>query len=170
MGRWAAVSEILVNRPPFLTLWASVVARRLGYDADEALTLERAVAGQTTAARGKRLRTLEERSAPDPRELRTRREVLGAETTHFTARTTSCLRTPQGLRALAETTPIDPNSVRRYIESKFMDAPPLAELRLAALAPSAPSEELEACAMDLAMRMCPAVAGGKSGVGPARSP
>jgi hypothetical protein len=93
------VSEILVNRAPFLTLWASIVAGRLGYDADEALVLGRAVAGQTAASKGKRLGILEERSAEDRRELETRREVLGAEAIHFMTRTTPCLRTPQGLRA-----------------------------------------------------------------------
>ena len=35
---------IVINRPPVLTLWASVVARRLGFQRDEALTLGRAVA------------------------------------------------------------------------------------------------------------------------------
>jgi hypothetical protein len=160
-----AVSEILVNRAPFLTLWASVVAGRLGYDADEALTLGRAVAGQTAASRGKRLGILEERSAEDRRELETRREVLGAETIRFMARTIPCLRTPQGLRALAETAPIDPNSVRRYLESKLKDALPLVEQRLAVLALAYPPEELDAHAMDLYMRMRPAVAEGRAGWG-----
>jgi hypothetical protein len=36
---------IMVNRSPVLTLWAAVVAERLGFDSDEALTLGRAVAG-----------------------------------------------------------------------------------------------------------------------------
>lgn len=159
------MSEILVNRAPFLTLWASVVAGRLGYDADEALTLGRAVAGQTAASRGKRLGILEERSAEDRRELETRREVLGAETIRFMARTIPCLRTPQGLRALAETAPIDPNSVRRYLESKLKDALPLVEQRLAVLALAYPPEELDAHAMDLYMRMRPAVAEGRAGWG-----
>lgn len=159
------MSEILVNRAPFLTLWASVVAGRLGYDVDEALTLGRAVAGQTAASRGKRLGILEERSAEDRRELEARREVLGAETIQFMARTIPCLRTPQGLRALAETMPIDPTSVRRYLKSKFKDALPLVEQKLAALALTYPSEELEAHAMDLYMRIRPGVAEGRAGWG-----
>ncbi|MCX6099242.1 MAG: hypothetical protein NTX69_04425 [Candidatus Bipolaricaulota bacterium] len=81
------------------------------------------------------------------------------------ARTIPCLRTPQGLRALAETTPIDPNSVRRYLESKLKDALPHVGQRLAALALAYPSEELEAHAMDLYMRMRPAVAEGRAGWG-----
>jgi hypothetical protein len=41
----ARAKTIEVNRAPVLTLWASVVAERLGFDHDEALTLGRAVAG-----------------------------------------------------------------------------------------------------------------------------
>ena len=36
---------ISINRAPVLTLWAAVVAQRLGFAEDEALTLGRAVAG-----------------------------------------------------------------------------------------------------------------------------
>ena len=36
---------IYINRAPVLTLWAAVVAERLGFRRDEALTLGRAVAG-----------------------------------------------------------------------------------------------------------------------------
>jgi hypothetical protein len=35
---------ISINRAPVLTLWAAVVAQRLGFDEDEALTLGKAVA------------------------------------------------------------------------------------------------------------------------------
>jgi hypothetical protein len=36
---------IYINHAPVLTLWAAVVAERLGFSRDEALTLGRAVAG-----------------------------------------------------------------------------------------------------------------------------
>ncbi len=39
--------EIRVNRTPVLTLWAAIVAERLGHDADAAITLGRAVAGSS---------------------------------------------------------------------------------------------------------------------------
>jgi hypothetical protein len=42
-----------VNRAPVLTLWAAVVAQRLGFDEDEALTLARAVAGLNAQAKGR---------------------------------------------------------------------------------------------------------------------
>jgi hypothetical protein len=37
-----------INRAPVLTLWAAVVAERLGHPADTALTLGRAMAGSAT--------------------------------------------------------------------------------------------------------------------------
>jgi hypothetical protein len=46
---------ISINRAPVLTLWATVVAERLGFHHDEALTLGRAVAGLNAQAKGRRL-------------------------------------------------------------------------------------------------------------------
>jgi hypothetical protein len=47
---------ILINRAPVLTLWASVVAERLGFDHDEALSLGNAVAGLTAQSKGRKVR------------------------------------------------------------------------------------------------------------------
>ena len=46
---------IRVNRAPVLTLWATVVAERLGFDRDAALTLGRAVAGSSAQMKGRAL-------------------------------------------------------------------------------------------------------------------
>ena len=46
---------ISINRAPVLTLWAAVVAERLGFDHDEALTLGSAVAGLNAQSKGRRL-------------------------------------------------------------------------------------------------------------------
>jgi polygalacturonase len=45
---------ISINRASVLTLWAAVVARRLGFNKEEALTLGRAVAGLNAQAKGRR--------------------------------------------------------------------------------------------------------------------
>ena len=50
-----ARKAISINRAPVLTLWAVVVAQRLGFDEDEALTLGKAVAGLNAQAKGRRL-------------------------------------------------------------------------------------------------------------------
>ena len=47
--------RIEINRAPVLTLWAAVVAERLGFDWEEALTLGRAVAGLNAYSKGKAL-------------------------------------------------------------------------------------------------------------------
>jgi len=46
---------ISINRAPVLTLWAAVVAQRLGFAEDEALTLGSAVAGLNAYSEGRRL-------------------------------------------------------------------------------------------------------------------
>src|SRR5215472_4211166 len=50
-----AMKTLTINRAPVLTLWACVVAERLGFDEDEALSLAKAVAGLNAQAKGRRL-------------------------------------------------------------------------------------------------------------------
>ena len=46
-------TSISINRAPVLTLWAAVVARRLVFDEDEALTLGKALAGLNAYSKGR---------------------------------------------------------------------------------------------------------------------
>ena len=46
---------ISINRAPVLTLWAAIVAQRLGFDEGEAHTLGKALAGLNAQAKGRRL-------------------------------------------------------------------------------------------------------------------
>ena len=50
-----APPPIRVNRAPVLTLWATVVAERLGYPPETALTPGRFVAGSSARAKARRL-------------------------------------------------------------------------------------------------------------------
>jgi len=50
-----AGDRILINRAPVLTLWAAIVAERLGFDRKESLSLGKAVAGLTAQSKGRRL-------------------------------------------------------------------------------------------------------------------
>jgi hypothetical protein len=52
---------IKINRAPVLTLWAAVVAERLGHPPDTALSLSSAVAGTAARAKARRLGISEER-------------------------------------------------------------------------------------------------------------
>ena len=58
---------IEINRAPVLTLWAAIVAKRLGFDWDEALTLGRAVAGLNAYSKGRALGLFERTPEVSPR-------------------------------------------------------------------------------------------------------
>ncbi|MDA8107723.1 MAG: hypothetical protein M0015_03715 [Betaproteobacteria bacterium] len=58
-----------INRAPVLTLWATIVAERLGFDHDEALTLGHTVAGLNAYSKGVSLGLF----TPAPEEVKARR-------------------------------------------------------------------------------------------------
>ncbi len=156
---------IQVNRAPVLTLWAAVVAERLGFDRDEALTFGRAVAGLNAYAKGVRL-GLFTPSAPKAVKERTKKLAHG-EMFHvdLLGRAVPATSTRDGLRALAKEKPISPESVMRYLDSKFGDA--LSDVRAAMerLATSLPPERLAAEAFHFYEQFRPKVPAGTTGWG-----
>ena len=161
------MAEIRINRAPFLTLWATVVAKRLGYDEDEALTLGRSVAGLTAQSKGRRLGIYAPSSEEDREKVREKREGIGAETIEMMGRLIPCVRTPSGLRALDKAFPANPESVRKYLVGRFKEDLPLVESKLAKLAETFEPEELDRAAMDVYMRLRPNVPKGRDGWGKA---
>lgn len=159
------MAEIRINRAPFLTLWASVVARRLGFDADEAVTLGRAVAGLTAQSKGRRLGIYEARPEAGREKVREKREAIGAVTIEMMDRAIPCVRTPEGLRALSKTSPMDPESVRKYLAGRFKENLPVIVEKLTALAETFDPEDLDGVAMDVYMRLRPNVPKGREGWG-----
>ncbi|MEW5825336.1 MAG: hypothetical protein AB1778_00735 [Candidatus Bipolaricaulota bacterium] len=156
-----------VGRVPLLTLWAAVVARRCGYLDGEALTWGRAVAGQTAAAKAKRLGLSREATASRRPVHARRREIEPILVTSFMEHRLPCVRTPEGLRTLSSASAIDPSKVRTYPRAKLGDA--LAEIeghREAVAATYAP-EDLERQAMNLHRVMRPSVPHGEEGWGKA---
>jgi hypothetical protein len=105
-----ASTTISINRAPVLTLWAVVVAQRLGFDEDEALTLGKALAGLNAQAKGRRLGIFKphEEKAKKERGERFWIEVLG--------RPVPATNTEAGIRAVRGRNPIDPDGVRRYLD------------------------------------------------------
>jgi hypothetical protein len=102
---------IRINRAPVLTLWAAVVAERLGFDRDTALTLGQAVAGLSAYAKGVSLGIIE----PKPELVRERGEWLGeGEQLHvdLLGRAVPVVRTPDGLRAVNKGKPGNPARLR----------------------------------------------------------
>ena len=131
---------ILINRVPVLTLWASVVAERLGFKHDEALSLGKAVAALTAQSKGQRLGIFK----PTPKELRKVREHERGEEfrVELLGRALPAVNTDQGVRAVIESKPIDPAGVERYLESKFGDALPKTRKAMTELANATRPDEL----------------------------
>src|SRR5512133_952954 len=159
-----AEDKIKVNRAPVLTLWAAVVAERLGYEPDEALTLGRGVAGLNAQSKGRRLGIYEE---PTEESEKKAREAEPPETTYVEVlnRSVPVVRTEKGLRATAEGKAMHPQSVERYLQGKFKDS--LEEVRAAMheLAWSYEPDELEKKAYSLYEKFRPEVPEGTRGWG-----
>lgn len=119
LGRLWAMTErnILINRAPVLTPWATTVAERLGFDNDEALSLGKAVAGLNAQSKGQRLGIF--KSVPQEvkkARARTRGEEFFVE---ICGRQVPAINTTDGVRAVIKNQPIESKSVERSLESKF---------------------------------------------------
>lgn len=155
---------VTINRAPVLTLWSAVVAERLGFRRDEALTLGRAVAGLNAYAKGKALGIF----TPKPKSLAAQRKAMqqGARIRiDLLHRAVPAVRTPAGLRALAKNRPIAPESVTRYLDGKFGDALGPTRTAMMRLARSLPRAALADRAYDLYASFRPDVPAGKRGWG-----
>ena len=110
---------ISINRAPVLTLWAAVVAQRLGFDEDEALTLGKALAGLNAQAKGRRLGIFKpHEEKPTKAREKERGEKLWIE---ICGRPVPAKNTEDGIRAVKGADVIEPDGVRRYLDSKFGD-------------------------------------------------
>lgn len=160
---------ILVNRAPVLTLWATVVAQRMGFDEDAALTLGKALAGLNAQAKGRSLGLFGPPKAAEegdkPKKTGLGEEVWVEVWVEVCGRAVPAKHTEAGLRAVTGDKPLDPASVRKYLESKFGDARP--EVVAAMTAPAAAFEprELAAAAYGLYERFRPQIASGQRGWG-----
>lgn len=158
---------VTVNRAPVLTLWAAVVAERLGFDREEALTLGKAVAGLNAQAKGRRL-GLFAPSAGAEMERKPKAVKVG-ETLQvpLLGRMVQAARTAEGVRALDKGRPLTAESVERYLESKFGEALAAVRAAMARLVKSRKADELAAEAFSLYERFRPTVPRGTRGWGAA---
>jgi hypothetical protein len=164
------VDSIKINRAPVLTLWGVVVAERLGYQHEEALTFGKALAGLNAQSKGRSLGIYSPAEAELEKErAKKARERKAGETTmiEVVGRMIPAVQTEHGLRAAINGEEIDPKSVERYLEKKF--GANLAEVQVAlqALAQSYPPQELEQHAYGLYERFRPGVPVGVKGWGAA---
>ncbi len=160
-----ATHKIKINRAPVLTLWASVVAERLGYKSDEALTLAKEVTGLAAQSRGQALGIYEPSGEAETKAKSKEAKEDRVSTVQFLRREIPVIRTKEGFRAVSQGKPIKPESVERYLESKFGEE--LAEARSAMeeLAKSLPPKELSKQAYALYGQFTPKVPSGAQGWG-----
>ena len=116
-----ANNKITINRAAVLTLWASIVAERLGHGKQEALTLGRAVAGLNAQSKGRRLGIYAEKTEEEKQKEKKQAQASGLPTVALLGRSVPVVKTPQGLRAAIQGEAIDPESVETYLRQKFGD-------------------------------------------------
>jgi hypothetical protein len=150
--------NILINRAPVLTLWATTVAERLGFDQDEALSLGKAVAGLTAQSKGQRLGIF----IPAPQEVKKARARKRGEEflIEICGRSVPAANTTDGVRALIKNQPIEAKSVERYLESKFGESLETARAAMRDLAKAFRPEQLSRNAFSLYERFRPSIPGG----------
>jgi len=155
--------NILINRAPVLTLWATTVAERLGFDRDEALSLGKAVAGLTAQSKGQRLGIYK----PVPQEVKQARARKRGEEflIEICGRSVAAVNTPDGMRSVTNNKPIDAKSVERYLESKFGESLETARAAMRDLTKAFRPEQLSKNAFSLYERFRPAIPEGVTGWG-----
>jgi hypothetical protein len=160
-----ATRTVTINRAPVLTLWAAVVAERLGYDRDEAATLGQAVAGMNAAAKAKAIGKFHTPQKPAATARPKAPRVGEAVEVPLCNRMVPAVHTPEGLRALNKGKPASAESAKRYLESKFGEALEDARDAMTALARSLPKGGLETSAFSLYEAFRPSIPPGTRGWG-----
>jgi hypothetical protein len=115
------MKTIRIDCAPVLTLWASVVAERLGWPHDTALTMGQAIAGMTAHSNRVRTGTSAQRDdrqhepAPSPSA-----GVTGAiRDVPLLGRIVHVAPTAEGERAISNNAPVKPDKVERYLRREF---------------------------------------------------
>ena len=157
---------IPVNRAPVLTLWAVVVAERLGHPPDIALTLGRFVAGSSGRTKARRLGISDEKQGAEERRALAADLKPQRQTVRLLGKDIPVIPADDGtLRADDNGKPASAKSVHGYIARAFGDR--MAEVRAAmeGLAATLPPEELNRVGFRLYDQFRPDVPLGAEGWG-----
>lgn len=160
-----ANNKIKINRAPVLTLWAAVVAERLGYDEETALTLGKAVAGLNAQSKGRRLGIYEEKTEDEKKEEKKKEKPVKLQFIEILGRGVPAVKTPKGLRAAIKGEPIHAESVQTYLKQKFKEDLDEARGAMEKLAKAYTPKQLESKAYDLYEKFRPEIPEGKKGWG-----
>jgi hypothetical protein len=160
-----AEHTVSINRAPVLTLWGAVVAERMGYERETALTLGKVMAGLNAQSKGRAIGVFAE--PKKPHEGAPPRKVgLGEDFwIELCSRSIPVQNTKDGTRGCVKDKPVDPASVDRYLAGKFGDDLPLVRKAMEALAAAFNPEELADAAYGLYEKFRPKIASGKRGWG-----
>jgi hypothetical protein len=160
-----ATKKIKINRAPVLTLWAAVVAERLGYDEETALTLGKAVAGLNAQSKGKKLGIYEEKSEDEKKEDKKKERAAKPDFIELLGRGIPAVKTSKGLRAAIKGEPIHAESVQTYLEQKFKDDLDDTRKAMKKLAKAYTPKQLESKAYALYEKFRPEIPEGVKGWG-----
>ena len=160
-----AKKKIKINRAPVLTLWATVVAERLGYGKETALTLGKAVAGLNAQSKGRKLGIYEEKSEEEKEKEKGKKKEKPVDFIEILGRGVPVIKTPHGLRAAIDGEPIYAESVELYLKQKFGDDFDEARAALEKLAKAYTPKQLESQAYGLYEKFRPEIPEGKKGWG-----
>ncbi|MBD3336147.1 MAG: hypothetical protein GF355_11590 [Candidatus Eisenbacteria bacterium] len=155
---------VTVNRAPVLTLWASVVAERQGFQVDEALSLGKALAGLNAQAKGRRLGIYREKL--DRYGKSAKKHGLGEEFwVEICGRPVPAKRTDEGVRAVAKDKPVAPDKVWSYLKRAFGDDLQTVRETMGELAGSYDPDELPESSYSLYEQFRPQIERGRKGWG-----
>ena len=157
--------KIKINRAPVLTLWATIVAERLGYKKDEALTFGKAVAGLNAQSKGRSLGIYEEKKDEDKEKETKEEKKVKLEFIELLGRGVPAVKTPQGLRAAIKGEEIDAESVQKYLKQKFGEDLDDARAAMEKLAKAYKPKQLESEAYSLYEKFRPKIPEGTKGWG-----
>jgi hypothetical protein len=154
--------KIKINRAPVLTLWATIVAERLGHSRRTALTLGKAVAGLNAQAKGRRLGIFE-KPKEKPLKITRKGEKPKEEFVSLLGRQIPTVQVSGETRAAIKDEVIDPEGVAKYLNQKFGDELADAEAAMRDLAKAYKPEKLAIDAYSLYEKFRPNVPAGEKG-------
>jgi hypothetical protein len=157
--------SIEINRAPVMTLWAVVVAERLGHSHDESLTLGRAVTGLNAYSKAVAIGLVQKKEKDPTDKKANASSVKRPNLVTLLGRLVPVVKTKDGLRALAKDAPIEPAAVERYLDAKFKESLPVVLAAMRKLAASRTPKALEVEAYSLYEKFRPKIPAGEAGWG-----
>ena len=157
------MTKLTVNRAPVLTLWATVVAERLGHPRSTSLTLGKTIAGKVAFSKAQtigRAKRRERDTTPITKPAGEKTKLLA-----FMGRHCTMIETASGMMALSDGKPISPKEVEHYLEEKFGDCLEETQLAMTDLANSRSPAQLAREAFGLYRKFRPTIPAGSAGWG-----